>query len=394
MVRSKLSAELVLNRLHAVRENRCWQWQWAHVGYTLCFNCSFLIERSKCISRFTKKCILGRSLHVWGWWFFPFDTERAKSHSRGWKTWNFIIGLKHFPCCPETSCETLISSKSVSSQPCGGAWLLDVSPGWSETISQSQPYTPSNLFASGKNSVRFTDSDWRNSRWKNFSTDVLLPVNRLFSQSKENSFSSSFLHRMRSQLYLFTLIRFSSFVTLLVCVCNCVCARAQSLVGTKKHKKRKKLFSNFTFAWTKKSVKNSTKSRKHVNYPIYSTTFNQQSENLKNSARRLNMAATNVSTGATSSYPMASLYVGKFDDASGVFWQSLYFFSQVTFILMSPRLCCSTSSQAPVRFSRFESVVIWSPDDRSVMLTWTFNNQRTVSDDWKPFLECRDVFRF
>lgn len=55
-----------------------------------------------------------------------------------------------------------------------------------------------------------------------------------------------------------TLIRFSFFffVTLLVSVCSCVCARAPSLVGTKKStKKTIKLLSNITFVWTKKNVK-------------------------------------------------------------------------------------------------------------------------------------------
>jgi hypothetical protein len=67
------------------------------------------------------------------------------------------------------------------------------------------------------------------------------------------------------------------------------------------------------------------------------------------------MAAPNAA--GAPSYPMASLYVGKFK-----YYSSFIFFyvkiSKVIFTLMSPRLCYSTNLPVPGQFYQFEFVVI------------------------------------
>ena len=115
--RSELSVEVFLNRLHAVRENRCWQW--AHVGCALCFNCSFLIIET---NEVYEKNVSWAEVCTCGVDSFSHLIMKRQSHTSEqnflWptpSTWDFIIRLKHFSCCPETPCETLIwSHQSVS----------------------------------------------------------------------------------------------------------------------------------------------------------------------------------------------------------------------------------------------------------------------------------------
>ena len=83
---------------------------------------------------------------------------------------------------------------------------------------------------------------------------LLIRSDFFFEEEKKSSRRKFFLIALPTSyivaLNLPTLIRFFLFfvVTLLVSVCSCVCARAPSLVGTKKStKKTIKLFSNITF---------------------------------------------------------------------------------------------------------------------------------------------------